>query len=914
MNPGWSNHPGINHPPDTQAYIIRKPTFVHIVCASLLIISDLGCTGTNPDETTTDWLSTTTESNVLAPSVKLILPTEPIFAGTYLNVNVEIDPPGSIPFDDLTFEMKPEAGRVSYSRDDSFDPSNPQIMLLLGDEPGTHDVTIRDPNGTVMGIGIFEISDDWTDDELGPSVWMEGSPDYEETGSAIGEGPATMQNLDVFPRKGDWRVRVLFLDTKGVRYTSADLATLKTDWQNELSLVTDYFSEVSRNKLTIRPSIASKSINLPDSFDTYHQKTSKGWRRTPKATSTILAKIRTSGQYLSSYDSVILVMKSPDDKTKFTWPRATLGKNEIFFYDGLTENMGWYNLAIVSMPSNWPAYDGRSVHATLSHELLHNFRLSDQYTNGNPNTKENPRDIGDWDIMSWDGDLPHLTLAHKMMLGWADGIWPLNAATLPMGSQISTEIHPSSSEINPPLNRTDGVEYRVTSGQNLYFEYRRASGGLGDLKLPVNDRVLVTDVISYKSLRETSVERPAILVATEDPFGQRPFLASNDVYRILDRGIQPSLFEGHVTTIDVDAYGRPFADMTIDYGLVNAPDPSIRTGPDGQKKKNRSPDIEVINERNRQSAKWKNMPWRGHDNIVEATITNSGGIPADNVEVEVLTMDYTISKPPETSLGIRHVDIPPGESRTISVPWIPPKTGKHHCIKVKIHPYKSPVTGDIEINSENNVAQTNYTKFISASASPASRKVATLDITNPLTTDAVFYVTVQQSNPFYRTYLSNRWVRLAPNEVATVQAMFEYTLEDEVPRDTPYFRVANAVEIGGFIDPVDAVFDHPIYVGGADVEVDFGLATRFTEFNEDPGRPGSFLGKVAVTRTNSPPPPGGFILFTIESTSGQGVKRIEVDNEGRFKFDWGSSNWSEASAYYVAANGFADSESSVITP
>ena len=72
--------------------------------------------------------------------VTLHAPTESLFVGSYAKIPVTIPANSGLTMDDLDFVVPagPKGGQISLSHDESFDPQNPDVMLLAGYELGTY--------------------------------------------------------------------------------------------------------------------------------------------------------------------------------------------------------------------------------------------------------------------------------------------------------------------------------------------------------------------------------------------------------------------------------------------------------------------------------------------------------------------------------------------------------------------------------------------------------------------------------------------------------------------------------------------------------------------------------------------------------------------------------------------------------
>ena len=142
-----------------------------------------------------------------------------------------------------------------------------------------------------------------------------------------------------------------------------------------------------------------------------------------------------------------------------------------------------------------------------------------------------------------------------------------------------------------------------------------------------------------------------------------------------------------------------------------------------------------------------------------------------------------------------------------------------------------------EITLDNNEAQSNHTQLISISASPSSREIGVVNVTNPHAMPADCYVTVRQTSPLSRTYLEHEWVRLDAGEEREVSFLTEAMLGDPALR--PYaderkhlaYRTPNSLRLTGVADT--RLGCHGDVTGGAHVTVRAARATRFVRFGND---------------------------------------------------------------------------------
>jgi len=510
--------------------------------------------------------------------------------------------------------------------------------------------------------------------------------------------------------------------------------------------------------------------------------------------------------------------------------------------------------------------------------------------------------------MSREGTLAHFTLAHRMMLGWVAANWLrlLNFQTL--GSTVDQVITLSPIEDGtPPMGQSAGIEVRVGDGRNYYFEYRTGQPGeIGDRELMPNNRVLGTDV--SESPDAPVISRPDILLLPQHSDDNGAVLDNNQFYHEVDNTAPtfPSDFR-----VDVSGIDGTKADVRIRYGVVGKPDPSIRPWPRDATHQWQSPDIEVQNARNMADSAWANVPWLGHANTVVAHVTNRGTLSAPGVVVNFFVKDYTVGGAPETFLGFDRKDIAPGATVDFITTWSPPKEG-HFCIVVRIDHYQTPTNPSVqEMTDVNNVAQSNYDRFISATGSPASRQVTSVTVGNPYGRPTRIFITPGQSNPLYRTYLEHTWLQLDPGETRAVTAMFEYAPEPLLvsPQGKgqieEYGKVPNRVGLVSYIEnPHDSTLHHAFLLSGVQAEVITGRATELQDLKINPPDH-VILGQIVTVDDRTAVPGGSVIGIFLDKDDKEVYTNAEVA-KGTFIVRIPIQNWKTVEIYYVPLAGFGD--------
>lgn len=875
-------------------------------------------------------------------TIQIELPKAPLYVGSYQRMAIDVGHSG-IAFDDLAFMVQGgrAAGAISPSRDATFNPAKPQIMLLAGYKPGRYRLqAIYQPTGATVGEIKYELTNDWHDDAQGPSKWFTGIlPAYSAAPTWGGGATGTPQNFNTIPALGTKNVAVLFVDTSDQRYTTdaPTLANFRTRWAQNLHdgivgadgvarSVRRFYQEVSYNSLglggmdvaaTVFPNVVSLSGPWTDYFQT---DSNNRWQAKNEFINQCVTAAG-DGVNLTGFDMIVCVSQSPGtgSPVKVAWPYGGY-RVSVDSAHGQVTGRG------ISMPNEWgdgSASDqggGRTIYQTLSHEMGHTINLPDEYKP--PVTGRmlagTPNSASSWDPMEAEANLPHFTLAHRMMLGWTQASWLklYNFLAAP-GTAVDDTITLSAIEAGTPsAGQFAGIEVRVGDGRNYYVEYRRGQASMiGDVQLSPDARVVVTDVSEPPDPPVTS--RPDILLVPKHGDDNGAVLDAGQFYHEIDNTTPtfPSDFR-----LDVVSHNGNQAHVRVRYGVIGKPDPSIRPWPRDAAHQWQSPDIEVHNARNDVDPNWANVPWQGHDNTVVAQIKNGGSLSAPGVTAEFYVKDYTVGGAPETLLGSDTHDIAPGATVPFQVNWpVPVLPGdpdeQHFCIVVRILSYDTPTSPPVhELTDANNVAQSNYTRFISATSVP-TRKLTTITAGNPYARPTRFFIGAGQSNPFYRTYLDHTWLRLDAHAERKVRVMFEWA-PDAAQSDPAveklkerYMRVPNVVNMVGAIeDPGDARLHGPDRAQGVTAVIVTGKSTRFANLNVDSAR---IIGHV-VTNDAGPVPAGGPVVFTARDANGRtiGSTHGTTGQDGIIDTSL-HAGWTTLEAYYTGAPGYADCQATL---
>lgn len=843
--------------------------------------------------------------------VSFSIPRKALFVGSYHRIPVRAK---GVAFDDIKFVVPDgaKAAVISPSRDAAFKPRSPQILLCVGYEPGTYVIEARHATtNALLGKAKFRSDALWRDEDAGPSKWFTGISQGYSAGAAWGGGPAGPQNVNTIPASGTRRIAILLVDTSTQRYTTdaTELQGHRDRWLNEVvNGVTQggvtrstrlFYREASYNNFDLSAQVFGP-VQLPGVFDDYFN--SDG---SPKGT--YYQACFTAGDGVIDYnnfDTLLCVSQSvTGPPMQSAWPYASIGS-----WGPYTTAEGNKNYGVISMPNEWGTTGDREIYETFAHELGHNLGMGDQYTPSVPG-----RNPGGWEMMHADDPFPHFSLSHRMMLGWVQPGWVQSFNFQSMAAPVDQTVTLSPVANGAPSgSRKAGIEIRLADGWNYYFEYRVGqTAQIGDRGLPTNDRVLGTDVVSAPFA--PPISRPGILLLNNDVDGDGSVLANGQDYEETDTTdpVFPTDFK-----VDVNGVDGSKADVRVRYGVNSRPDPSIRPWPAGPDRQWQSPDIEIRNARNMADPAWANVPWVGNANTIVARIKNNGGLDAPQVRANFYVKNYNVGSTPETFLGFDQRDVAAGATVEFTGNWTPPSTG-HYCIIVRIPLYQLPANpAVVEMTELNNLAQSNYDRFISTTSTP-SREVTTMEVGNPYPMRTRIWINAGNSNPLYRTYLEHSWVYLDPGETREIQVMYEYApdhLTSDVypkqllPKYREMQRVPNRVAFASFIeDPRDNPRHALEVLGGAQAEVVTGRSTEFQRFEVD----GRTARGTVVTHEDKKPVPSGQVIVRV--TRGKGPK-AKMDYQtvplqgGSFVAEL-TSEGTLVKAFYIPSPAFGDSES-----
>ena len=855
------------------------------------------------------------------PPVYLRTPMNPVFVGGWARIPVVIAPHAGLTIDDLSFDVvEGDAfGAVSMSRDETYSVTAPEIMLLAGHQPGRGTLRVsHNATGQVLAQAPFDLTDYWPDDLNGPTFFTSGKLEGFSGGSAWGGGTAGVQNYNIKPAKGTKRLAIILVDTKSERYTNA--ATVRTQWLNEaVNGVTSggvtrsaahYIREVSYGELDLSAQVfgpVNLDKELADYLTTDNIPKTTAWQAVITAADKLID--------YKKFDVVVMVYRSVDAKSATATSPAVPGR--AVWPCGWTvtysTSEGKLNLGSIAMPHDWGSGGGKRIHETLSHEFGHTLGLDNLYepTIPMPNPPPTDRNLGRWELMDSERHLPHYCIFHRLMLGWVQPSWvkTIDFSSSKVPYRQTFKLSPIEKG-KPPAGHFAGVEIRIADGKNWYCEYRVGqTAHIGDRNLPTDQRVLITDGIS--SHYSAPVSRPPVLLVPNDPDGDGSVLTVGQDLEATDHTnpVYPTPFELEVKNADQNT-----AEVEISYGIHGRPDPSIRPWPASSDRQWQSPDIEIKNTKNTADKKWFNVPWVGHENRVIAKVKNRGTTDAPKVRVNFFVKNLNVGGGTETFIGSQVRDIAAEKTVEFEAKWSPPKQG-HYCVVVRIPLYQIPTAlSVVELTEHNNVAQSNYTRFISKTASPPTRAVTYVDVGNPYDHPIRVYVEAGQSNPLYRTYVQHKWLTLAAKETRRVQVMFEFAPDEATRQDLPfeeYRQLPNNVNFTAFsldrevVPPADSLE----VLGGTDIQVVTGRATRFGQ----PDLGGESIAGSIVCVDNGEFVPGGTVIASIQvQGSNEEIYETAMVANGSYQIAL-PNNWEVLEMEYVPADGYGECVSQVLS-
>jgi M6 family metalloprotease-like protein len=898
---------------------------------------------------TTEGLATADDLDDLESRPRLVPPAEPLFVGSWVPLQYDLSG-SSLTDDDVSFVVHGDrdAALISHTSTTPGPGGHKVPMLIAGGLLGEFEVSmVETSSGQELDRVSFEVTDHWRDPDHGPSRMLQGDSAPVPAGD-WGGGPNAPQNLGTVAHNGRWRVLILLVNTADGSFptAAADIAAARkaildevqdgVSFSGQTRSVRHYYEELSGWNPTTNRGLTIQAYNsrvygpvtLPQGWTSYfaQKKDAAGtviderWSSLGATVQTIVTRTITDGLLTNAdygnIDVLLLVPFSPDapgmGSKRFVWPHANSAQP---FLAGTNVKTDQETFGFVFAPPDFAAQDGRQLHTTLSHEIGHTLGLPDLYNFPSYTPNVTSRLTGGWDMMAGSRDtLPHYSLSNRMRQGWVDA-GHLKLYNFRGAASVNETITLHAVELGqPPAGRVRGIEIRLADGWNSYVEYRaRQAAQVGDT-LPTDRRIVITDVTSDNFKAPTS--RPPIVFVGNDADGDGPILDTAADYEDVDPATQKTLL------IKVSSTAADNAAVKVEYSSNGRPDPGIRPwtgGPNWQ-----SPDIEVRNAKSMADpARWFNTPWIGNPNTVVAKVRNSGDLVCKGVVVDFFAIEFTTGDGPMVPLGSDTHDIAPNATQEFTAGWSPPDSGGHYCIVVRIKLYQDPtIAGIIETNIYNNEARSNYTRFVSASASPSTRAGAEVLLANPFEESTLVKAVVHQNHPFHRVYIDHQWLRVPGGESRPVRIFDEALMgfpEAEEHGDVSELLWArdNKVTVEGWAErPFPADCGAPTLTGGAGIRIGSGRAT-VTKLEE--AHFGDATGTVDFLDGQGGPPEGKVVVVAQESDEtgvidpiGDRVTGDATLDGGRFALEFSrplDAEHGRLQAHFLGGFGAAPSES-----
>jgi M6 family metalloprotease-like protein len=882
-------------------------------------------------------------------------PAAPLFVGSWVELDFDLGDSG-LGRSDVHFAIPdgPDAGLVSYTRHD--DAADPIALLVAGGRPGEYSVQlIANATGTVLAETRYQVTDHWDDAQTGPSaVYTSTTGSFD--GNGWGGGPAAPQNIGTSPHVGQWRALVLMVDTSDRRWPS-DGPTMSANRTAILGHVTTgipfggdtrsargYYEENSQYAaasggspergltLAVQGNQTYGPVALPGGWTDYFAQsvddsgtvTDDRWSSQGSTLQTIITRSITDGITTAAdwaaVDVVIVVVCSADATggrpARFVWPHAQSPQE---YLCGTNPSTDKRQLAKVFVPLDFDVHDGRQMHTTLSHELGHTLGLPDLYDFPEYSDDVTNRLTGGWDMMAGSRDtLPHYTLSNKMRMNWIPAT-QLKLFNFQGSGAVTEDVTIYAAELgDPPAGAVKGIEIRLGDGWNYYVEYRAEQATQVSDDLPTDRRVVITDVTSETFT--APLARPPILFVRNDIDGDGPRIGTGADFEEKDPGTQQDL-KVEVVSTDADR-----AVVRVSYGAGGKPEPGIRPwdgGPSWQ-----SPDIEIRNDRaTAEPSRYFNTPWLGHDNTVIAKVRNAGDLPATGVVVDFFVTEYSSGDGPWIPLPSDTRNVPAGATVEFSAPWNPPDAdGRHYCVIVRIRLYQDPGNlAVIDQNIYNNEARSNYTSFVSASASPSSRVGAEVLLANPFSDSTQVYADVKKTHPQHRVFVDHQWLRVDGRGQRPIRVWDEALWgtpewsqigDDRQKRSPSYlWEVPNRVSITGWAArPFETDCGAKTLTGGVGMQVGAGRATRIDIRGF---KPTYLAGRVSHVDDGSPVTSGGTVLIELSDGRRSHTVTADVRGDGTFVTEF-SDRYQDRLAWgradYLGGYGAAPSTTGQIRP
>ncbi len=836
-------------------------------------------------------------SGGLSPGVRLHAPAAPLWPGSWQDVEID---PGLTGYRraDLSVAVEP-AGSLSVSEHPGadLDPDHPTVRLLAGAAVGMADVVARDAvTGAEVGRAAVAVGTDELPGIDGPPTWLDGR----------NADPRPLRTLELKRGTADdgllvkrdaggallpsWRVAVVLVDTGDAVWPTTvtpttpapTVAQARQTWAQTVQGATGigaFYREMSGNRfgVTLAGGGVQGPVHLGGTWtDWYDQAKDSGqWIAKPAVLDKVVSELVRTGMDLTSVDSVFMVVRSSGGR--FVWPRAgaKVRNQRVKAPDGTDRDV---LVAPLNMCHDQTTMVGFTDVNVSAHELGHTLGLDDLYMTSGFSDAMKKRDLGGRELMAHEDALPHLSVRHKLLLGFLD---PSMVRTVTYGTTVDEPVvlHPANGGL-PPAGRFAAVRLEVAPGVSWFFELRQADPArLGDAGEGGTGVVLGYDAWSYQEPPVAADTRRPIILLLDDGDGEGPVLVTGQDYEVLSTDDPGGLSTFRLEVVSMTAGS---ATVRVIVRPVKQPDPAIRNNPGNGDY--RSPDMELRTAISDADPAFLNRPIIGINNRVVAKVTNIGGLPAPGVVVRFKVLPFNTDDPDsqrwqELGEPVKH-DVPAGATVEFETTWQPPGDA-HYCVQARIDRYtRVPLASADEPDVDNNLAQTNYFSAESAPSSPATREVSLVDVHNPFDYALDAVMELRQDGRGYRSYVDHRWLRLEPGQTRSVRLEVESQATStsvatarDYPDGTTWLR--------SWLE-VDPVVSHTARTGaGVTMAVSTRVRTALRVLERSPER----LQVLVSSPAGAPPPSEGTVVLSAEYEDGTSeVLVAEVEAGGSAVF------------------------------
>ncbi|SDM48243.1 hypothetical protein [Nonomuraea jiangxiensis] len=839
--------------------------------------------------TVVDWGS---DTDTLAIEASL----QPLAAGGWAPMTVDYDSLGIAAGDvDWIWEDAADEECVSIARPGTEGAERYEHRVLAGPVPGERTlVAIERASGKVLATRRFRVLGRWPDDEAGPPQVISGEREvYAKPG--WGGGPGSPQNIRVHPAPEEYRIAVAVFRCKGstAAINAAGAADQRRDeltrhvvstsgdsvdrWFREVSYA-DTPAAASGPKGTRIRLLTDSVIGPIDVPYTFAELFSPGnaadpwgsWDPKPDTWDVLGGTFSTfvrdtplvigggvTRPVMEFADAVVFTILPGTDElvtvgattTGAQWTWAYAGDAQVYWKprDGSTT---FTRKPAVVMPAAISAghatpWAEREYVTTIVHELGHTLGMPDLYQGPGYPGEIGERYVGDWDIMHSDVPLPHLSLPHRMRLGWIDPSWVevCDFSKNPATREITLQALETLARTGPAAGKKAGIEIRLRDGWNYYFEHRREqTGQIGDQNLPKN-AVLGTDVFQATA---DDMARPLILLLPNDVDGDGPVLsAAATDYEESDVTNPDRMNDFRLTRLASGPFD-PTNDVRVRVEYVGAHRAELQITPARGNGHWKSPDIDI------DGPSGPNIVVKGHKHRIRIRVRNAGSKAADKVTIRVGWLPFTTTPGTwQTIPSPTPLNIAAKSSATFEVDWMVPASvtvpatsgpaieAEHFCVRVDIDRYVDPVdpTGS-EIVIHNNWAQSNFNTASTAQSSPSSRETTAIISANPFPTRALQRHVVEQTGDQFRLFLDEGWRIVDAGATGTTRLAYESFAGDprrgaqyaELFEGSQGERITSEVSVRTFVLP-EGRHDSGLPGFGAGLWVRAGWRTRFEDLD-----------------------------------------------------------------------------------